>query len=198
MIISYVEVRYEADMKCFIPNRAIKHLAKVPLLNESTFRIKVCRWCFSSCVFFTDAQRGIWSLPASQKRSHGILDDELFISVFSSEPRVCVIIRAGYRTSIHECRPQRVLSIENTTEVWTGVTTWTRVRAWWLYTLKKQTNCTWPLMAGDCLTWSNLTFSRLQIKDAKKKTAMQEGKVCVSEVTSRQTTDDASDDHSRM
>lgn len=64
-----------------------------------------------------------------KKFSHSVLENELFISAFSSEQRVCVIITAGYRTSIRfEFRSRCVQSIETTQEVWTSVMTWTRAR----------------------------------------------------------------------
>lgn len=78
----------------------IWHLAKVTLLHESTFVVKASRWFISTCVFFTEAEGGIWSLSASSKCFHTVLENELFISVFSSELGVCVTIVAGYRTSI--------------------------------------------------------------------------------------------------
>lgn len=49
---------------------------------------KLSRWFKWSCLFFTDAEWGIWFLSASQKCSRIVLENELFISVFSSEPRV--------------------------------------------------------------------------------------------------------------
>lgn len=65
MIISYVQVRYEVDMKCFLPKWAVQHLAKVTWMKviENPFMIKVSRWLISSCLYFTDAGWGIWCFP---------------------------------------------------------------------------------------------------------------------------------------
>lgn len=92
--LSQIWSRYEAF------HSKMSRLSKVTLLNESTFVIKVSRWFKWSCLFFRDAEWGIWSLSASQKCSYSVLENELFISVFSSELRVCVIIRAGCRSSM--------------------------------------------------------------------------------------------------
>lgn len=131
--LSQIWSRYEAF------HSKMSRLSKVTLLNESTFVIKVSRWFKWSCLFFRDAEWGIWSLSASQKCSYSVLENELFISVFSSELRVCVIIRAGCRSSMRLEYRLKCVSIASRIEknsstggchqeVWTRVTTWSQTQ----------------------------------------------------------------------
>lgn len=66
-------------------------------MSESTFIyegeqvIKVILFIFSEML---NEEFDFFLLP--KKSSYSVLENELFISVFSSELRVCVIIRAGY------------------------------------------------------------------------------------------------------
>lgn len=108
-------------MKCFIPKWAAQPFAKVKLFNESTFPIKVIY--FNLCVFFTEADAIRFFSCFQNMFPQCFGKNELFISVFRSEPGICVIIMAGYRTSITLWEWTKICPyIENR---WRGV--WTEV-----------------------------------------------------------------------
>lgn len=97
---------------------------------------------FNLCNFFPHwgwMKNLIFSPPLS-KRLHAVLENELFISVFSSELGVCVIIVAGYRTLITHWG-QAKFCLQHR-EWWRGansgrarVVTWLWLDQQWLLTL---------------------------------------------------------------
>lgn len=168
-----ISVRHKVDMKRFIAKWAVQHVAKVTLLNENTFIKKFCRSFEWSCFIFSQMLNEEFDLFLLPKKSpHSVLENELFISGFSSELRIRVIVRAGYRTSMHfEYRPKCAHSIKYWKhssmeschqEVWTCVTNLNTSDFKIQIQIKKslQLNCYfitndyWPL-DSTCLTWKD-------------------------------------------